>query len=74
MALCYKLGTGLKPRAANGILSEWYYVLRATKMPAVLIELGFLTSPVDSALLREPAFLDKAALSIAMALETFKGE
>lgn len=45
-------------------------VLRGTykKMPAVLLEVGFLTSPHDSKLLRDRWFLDAAAKAIARTL------
>ena len=33
------------------------YVLRRTQMPATLIELGFITNPVDSALMAKDPFL-----------------
>jgi len=41
------------------------YVLKNTAMPAILIECGFMTNPVDLALLCEPSYRDKLALSIA---------
>lgn len=44
------------------------HVLRCTGMPAVLVELGFLTNKGDLALLKEPAFQDKIALGIAFGI------
>ena len=45
-------------------------VLRGTYrgMPAVLLELGFLTSPYDAMLLKDKHFRDSAAKAIADAL------
>ncbi len=42
-----------------------FYVLRWSNMPAVLVEGGFITSPRDAALLRQPAFRRRIALGIA---------
>ena len=41
--------TGLKNRGMK--LRSGLYVLRKTQMPAVLVELGFITNPSDSALM-----------------------
>ncbi len=61
----YKVASGMPLRR---VTSANFQVLRDTAMPAILIELGFLTSPLDLALLREPAFLDKLALGIAFGI------
>ena len=43
--------TGLRNR---GVLTRpGLYVLRRTSMPAVLLELGFITNPADATLLRD---------------------
>jgi len=65
IADAYALASGLKRRK---VASANFQVLRDTAMPAVLIELGFLTNKADCALLREPAFLDKIALGIAFGI------
>ncbi|UGQ08879.1 N-acetylmuramoyl-L-alanine amidase [Yinghuangia sp. ASG 101] len=44
-------------------------LLRSTRMPAVRVELGYLTSPEDAALLTTAAFRDRAAESIVVALQ-----
>ena len=45
------LSTGLKNR---GLFARpTLYVLKKTKMPAVLVELGFITNPSDAALMRD---------------------
>jgi len=38
-----------------------FAVLRETKMPAILLEYGFIDHPRDAALLRDSAFLDRLA-------------
>jgi N-acetylmuramoyl-L-alanine amidase len=57
----YKVATGLPCRR---VASANFQVLRDTYMPAVLLEVGFLTNKGDCALLKEPAFIDKAAMGI----------
>ncbi len=48
-----------------GIKSRNFAVLRLTKMPAVLTELGFLTNENDAELLSQPDFREKCAQGIA---------
>ena len=43
--------TGLRNRGV--LIRPGLYVLRRTAMPAVLLELGFITNPADAALLRD---------------------
>ncbi|GAA2033056.1 N-acetylmuramoyl-L-alanine amidase [Pseudokineococcus marinus] len=46
-------------------------LLRLTRMPAVRVEVGYLTSPDDAALVRDPAFRDRCAEALAVALHRF---
>ncbi|MBE3519627.1 MAG: N-acetylmuramoyl-L-alanine amidase [Firmicutes bacterium] len=48
-----------------------FYVVKYTAMPAVLVETGFLSNETDRSLLREPAFLDKLALGIALGVAEY---
>lgn len=41
-----------------------YYVLKATQMPAVIIECGFLTNPEEEQKLNNPEYQEKIALGI----------
>ena len=43
--------TGLRNRGMQA--RPGLYVLKKTRMPAVLVELGFITSPRDAALMRD---------------------
>ena len=54
--------SGLRGR---GVKSKDLAVLRETKMPAVLIELGFVSNPGDRAKLTDSAWQDDAAQAIA---------
>lgn len=42
-----------------------YYAIRKTKMPAVIVEIGFITNPREDKLLQEPLYQSKVAWSIA---------
>jgi N-acetylmuramoyl-L-alanine amidase len=44
-------------------------LLRRTRMPAVLVELGYLTSPLDALRLADPSFRDTAAEAILVAVQ-----
>jgi len=52
-------------RANRGVKIGNYYVTNSTKMPAVLVELAFISNPVEEQLLRNDEFKRKCALGIA---------
>lgn len=54
--------SGLRGR---GVKADNFAVLRETAMPAVLIELGFISNPDDRAKLTDSAWQDDAAQAIA---------
>ncbi len=77
MLYCYKLSLspGLAESVARGLSLEIsgkargskpqrYYVLRNTLIPAVLIEVGFITNPEESRLLQDKAYRQKIADAI----------
>lgn len=53
--------TGTKNR---GIKTANFYVLRETRMPAALVEGGFMSNPTDLALILNPAYRQKIAEAI----------
>lgn len=55
---------GIKPR-------EKLIVLKCTHMPAILIECGFLTNPVERKLLQDDGFQSLAAEAIAKGIENY---
>lgn len=57
--------TGLADR---GVKTADLAVLRETDMPAILVEVGFVSNPQEEQLLLEAAFLDKAALAVAQGI------
>jgi N-acetylmuramoyl-L-alanine amidase len=58
--------TGL---ADNRIHGKTWALLRLTRMPTVRVELGYLTSPRDRSLLRDPVFRDTAAEGLLVAVQ-----
>ena len=60
--------TGSKNR---GVKTGNFHVIRETKMPAILIEGGFMTNPQEHAHLTDQNYIEKMACSIAHAIEQF---
>ena len=56
--------TGLKGNRATPLGKGDYYVLRKTKMPAVLLECGFMDSTVDTPTILSNTFADNVAKAI----------
>jgi N-acetylmuramoyl-L-alanine amidase len=53
----------------NRIHGKAWALLRLTRMPAVRLELGYLTSPVDRARLLDPVFRDTVAEGLLVAIQ-----
>ncbi len=51
-----------------------FYVLAGARMPAVLMELGFISHPGDSAKLRSHAYQERLAEAVADAVQTYRQE
>jgi N-acetylmuramoyl-L-alanine amidase len=56
---------------SRGVKAEQWYVVKKSKMPAVLVELGFVTNREDAILLSDPAGLKKFSDAIYTGLEDF---
>ena len=48
-----------------------FFVLRGAAMPAVLIEMGYLTEPEDRRLLNDPAFVDRLMRSLVSGMSAY---
>jgi len=57
----------------RGVKQGNYYVTRYTKMPAVLVELAFISNPEEEVLLRNKAFKRKCAEGVANGVLRFLG-
>ena len=65
--------TGLVGNRATPMMERGLYVLRRTKMPAILIECGFMDSKTDVPVILGPYFADQVASGLLAALvEVFK--
>jgi N-acetylmuramoyl-L-alanine amidase len=60
--------TGFKSR---GVKEGNFCVIRETKMPAVLVEGGFITNPLERECLRKREYLDKLSKGIAEGINSF---
>ena len=56
----------------RGVSQDPFWVLWRTTMPAVLVEVGFITNPNDLRALRSPEDRDRIAKSLLKAIQTFK--
>jgi N-acetylmuramoyl-L-alanine amidase len=55
----------------RGVKSAGFYVLRHTRMPAILTESAFLTNPAEALLLADPAVRQRIAEAIARGVERY---
>lgn len=58
-------------RRNRGMKRANFYELRETRMPAILVENGFVTNPADAALLRDPAFKQRIVDATVQAFVNF---
>ena len=56
---------------SRGVKTGNFHVIRETRMPAVLIEGGFMTNPSEFICLSNPLYVEKMAHSIALGIEQF---
>ena len=57
----------------RGVKDANFYVIKYTKMPSVLVEVGFISNPTEERLLGSPDFQSKAALGVYQGILRFKG-
>lgn len=55
----------------RGVKSAGFYVLRGAAMPAVLVEIGFLSNPSEERMLRKEDFREKIALGIVKGIKRY---
>ncbi len=66
------MGTVVRDASPNrGLRAEEWFVVRNAKMPSVLVEVGFLTNPLDAALLAEADYLRSLADGIYTGIVDF---
>ena len=59
--------------ADRGVKHKNFYVLKNTKMPAVLVEVAFINNPKEEKLLKDKNFLYKASIGISKGILAFIG-
>ena len=59
------------PGPDRGVKQAGFYVLNGAFMPAVLVELGFITNPREESLLADPAWQGRAARQLSRAIHAF---
>ena len=59
--------------ANRGVKHRDFFVLKNTKMPAILVETAFINNPGEEKLLKDQNFLDKAVTGISKGILTFLG-
>jgi len=57
---------------SRGVKQAGFYVLGGAAMPAILIEIGFVTNPKEERKLRDPRYRDDIARAIAAGLAEYK--
>lgn len=74
----YKLAAFIHPRVIQalgsmdrGIRHRGYFVLRRNRLPAVLVECGFLTNPGEAARILQPGARENLAKAIAAGIERY---
>jgi len=58
----------------RGVKSAGFYVLKGARMPAILVEVGFITNRDEEEKLKDHAYRDKVADSIAKGILTYREE
>jgi N-acetylmuramoyl-L-alanine amidase len=67
------LGTAIKLKRRHVSYAP-FFVLARTKMPAILVEVAFITNPTEERLLKNQAFQEKVAESLAAGLVDYRRE
>jgi N-acetylmuramoyl-L-alanine amidase len=58
----------------HGVKQAPFYVLAGARMPAVLLEVGFISNETEAAKLRRREYRDRIADAVADGIRTFRGE
>ena len=68
-SVCGALREGLQVHCR--VKSARFVVLRETRMPAVLVEVGYVSNPVESQRLGQPSYRDAAARAVAQGVVSY---
>ncbi len=56
---------------SRGVKSANFHVIRETKMPAILVEGGFISNPQERAKLKDPDYIDQLARAVADGVDQY---
>ncbi len=56
---------------SRGVKKQNFYVIRETKMPAILVEAGFISNQQEREQLKDPAYVDQLARAIADGVDQY---
>lgn len=56
---------------SRGVKKQNFYVIRETKMPAILVEAGFISNPQERAQLKDPEHVDQIARAVADGVDQY---
>ncbi|MCY7675392.1 cell wall-binding repeat-containing protein [Bacillus safensis] len=73
-----KLAQKVQPRMVSalgtrdrGVKTAGFYVIKYSRMPSILLETGFVTSPIDASVLKSSAAKDRLASGIATGVSNY---
>lgn len=73
-----KLAQQVQPRMVSalgtrdrGVKTAGFYVIKYSRMPSILLETGFVTSPIDASILKSTAAKDRLASGIAIGVSNY---
>lgn len=73
-----KLAQQVQPRMVNalgtkdrGVKTAGFYVIKYSRMPSILLETGFVTSPIDASILKSIAAKDRLASGITTGVSNY---
>jgi len=64
----------LSSRRTSRIKGALFYVLKGTGMPAILIEIGYISNSIDAAKIKDPEYRQRLAEAIARGIAEFREE
>lgn len=70
-SLVSRLRTSYKNVRSNGVKGAPFYVLIGTKMPAVLVEVSFISNPIEEARLKDERYLREAVDGIVSGVMSY---
>jgi len=70
-SICRSVDDNIEDSRVIGVKEARFYVLKGTRMPAILIEVGFLSNYSEECLLRNVYFRQKMAETIAQGIDNF---